>query len=221
MARLRRLAFAGQPHLVQQLGHRARPVFVDEDDRRSFLEALGEVVRQEQVALHGYALCDNEVRLLATPSTDDGLSRTMQALGRRHGARYNRRHGHVGSLWAGRFRACAAEPDVWALRCLRWIEQADSKSSSAAHHLGRHRDALVSELPAYWALGNTPFEREAAWAKLLEHVLTASEMAEIESASRRGWPLGGERYKHLLALARGRPVAPQRVGRPLKIAVPK
>jgi putative transposase len=221
MARLPRLAFAGQPHLVQQLGHRGQVVFVDDDDRRAFLEALGEVARQERVALHGYALCHSEVRLLATPSSDDGLSRTMQALGRRHGARYNRRHGQVGTLWAGRFRACAAEPDAWALRCLRWIEQAESGASSAAHHLGRSSDWLISELPAYWALGNTPFDREAAWARMLEHALTALEDSAIQAAVGRGWPLGGDRYKHGLARSTSRALAPKRVGRPAKLAVPK
>ena len=53
MARLPRLAVAGQAHLALMLGHSAQPVFVDDDDRRQFLAALRESALQHGVAVHG------------------------------------------------------------------------------------------------------------------------------------------------------------------------
>ena len=45
--------------------------------------------------------------------------------------------------------------------------------------------ASVPPASAYWLLGNTPFEREAAYAALLESPLPAGEQARIEATTDR------------------------------------
>jgi putative transposase len=173
--------------------------------------------------VHGYALLDNEVQLLVTPASAEGLSRAMQALARRHGARFNQRHRHTGTLWSGRFRASVVDPDRWVAICLRYIETAHIRAgapdsqrrwSSAPHHLGMRRDPLVHEHAAYWSLGNTPFDREAAWATLLECPLAPRETAAVEAALRSGWPLGGEPFRTELARRIVRRLTPLPAGRP-------
>jgi putative transposase len=56
MARPQRLFLPGHPHHVIQRGHNQGPIFLDDDDRRSYLHHLGEVARESRVAVHAYAL---------------------------------------------------------------------------------------------------------------------------------------------------------------------
>ena len=99
-----------------------KPCSVDDEDRRQYLAALQEAARAHGVAVHAYALLDNQVQLLLTPPTEAALSRMMQALGRRYVAAFNRRHGRSGTLWEGRFRAAVVQPGAHALQSLRLID---------------------------------------------------------------------------------------------------
>lgn len=227
MARQPRLAAAGHVHHVLQRGHNEQAVFLDDEDRGAFVALLRHAASAEQVAVHGYVLLDNEVQLLVTPPGARSLSRLMQAVGRGHGARFNRRHGHVGTLWAGRFRASIIEPDRWLLRCLCFVEGTASRSrdavagavapwSSAPHHLGLRREGMLSEHAAYWSLGNTPFERESAWRQLLERGLTDTDTVRIARALRTGAVLGGTDFQKQLAAETGRSVVSRPVGRPAR-----
>jgi putative transposase len=227
MARLPRLALADQAHLVALVGHGAQPVFVDDEDRRAFLAALREAALQHRVAVHAYVLLADHVHLLATPATDGALGALMQGLGRRYGAAFNRRHGRRGTLWAGRFRASVVQPGAPLLDAMLFIDHhavrsalaeqaADHAWCSARQHLGLASDPLITECSAWWALGNTPFEREAAYRQLLAEGLAAPRAAALADAGRQGWPLGDTAFLAGLAQQTARPVQPRRRGRPTK-----
>jgi putative transposase len=80
MARLPRLAVAGQAHLVTLAGAPGVPVYVDDADRRALLDALREAALQHQVAVHAHVLADDHLHLLVTPPTAAALGALMQAL---------------------------------------------------------------------------------------------------------------------------------------------
>lgn len=225
MARLPRLALTGQAHLVALHGHSGQPVFIDDDDRRNFLAALRESALQHAVAVHAYVLLDNHVHLLLTPATGAALGALMQGLGRRYGAGFNRRHGRQGTLWAGRFRATVVQAGANVLDAMLFIDHhpvrtgavllaQDHAWSSARQHLGLLRDSLITEAGAWWALGNTPFEREAAYRRLLDDGLSAGRVAQLTEAGHKGWPVGDSQFLSGLALQTSRPVQPRRRGRP-------
>jgi putative transposase len=225
MARLPRLSVAHQPHLVVQRGHNLQPFVLDDEDRRSYLDALRDAALVHRVAVHGYALVDTEALLLVTPEAPGSLGRMMQGLGRRYVSTFNRRHGRVGTLWEGRFRNTVLESERFFLMGLRHVELAPVRAglasdpvayrwSSAAHHLGRLRDPLVSDHPLFWTLGNTPFEREHAYRLWLEQGESASEQAALREAALKGWALGSEGFAAAVAHATGRPAQPRPRGRP-------
>jgi putative transposase len=231
MARLRRLVLPGQVHHLVHRGHNAQPVFVDDEDRRDYLAALLGAARANAVVLHAYALVDNEVQLLLRPPNESALSRTMQALGRRYVAGFNRRHGRSGTLWQGRFRAGVVQDGAHVLESLLLIDTLaarrvpavlppESVWSSAAHRLGLRRDPLVTDPPEFWRLGNTPFEREAAYGALLAQGLDATLAQRIEHAAANGWALGAPEFLAQVASALGRPVRPRARGRPPRRAGP-
>jgi putative transposase len=227
VARLPRLAVAGQAHLVSLYGHSAQAVFVDDEDRRQFLAALRESALTQRVAVHAYVLLDDHVHLLLTPASADALGALMQGLGRRYGAGFNRRHGRRGTLWAGRFRATVVQPGAPLLDAMLFIEHHPVRSGlvaaaqdhpwcSARHHLGLVRDPLITECSAWWALGNTPFEREAACGRLLADGLAPARVATLADAGRKGWPVGDAGFLNALAQQSPRPVQPRPRGRPRK-----
>ncbi len=216
MARLPRLVLPGHAHLVIQRGHSARPVFVDGQDRAAYLDALFEAAAAEPVQLHAWALLDAEVRLLATPGTATALSRVMQALGRRYVSTYNRRHGHAGTLWDGRFRCAVVEPGATRLAVLGLIDGSSNEPgiTTAAQRLGGPRNALLIDPPEYWQLGNTPFEREAAYRRRLAEELPAATASAMRRAALGGWAVGAQGYAVSLAGLTPRPVQPRPRGRP-------
>jgi putative transposase len=225
MARLPRLALADHLHLVVQQGHNGRAVFLGDADRQDFLAMLNDAARAQQVAIHAYVLLDTEVRLLATPGQDDSLGRLMQALGRRYVSAFNRRHERTGTLWNGRFRSCVLQASAWLLPATLVLESlpvragvvaqaGDWRWSSARHHLGRERSALINEHSVYWHLGNTPFERELAHANLLSEGAPTSHVETLDAAVRGAKVCGDIAFRGEVAQRLVRPVQPRRRGRP-------
>jgi len=226
MARLVRLSLAGLPHHVMQIGNNRQPIFLDDEDRQAWCGHLREASLVARVDIHAYVLLDNHIHLLATPrERAEGLSTMMQSLGRRYVAAFNRRHGRSGTLWEGRFRASLVDPEEQLLPCMRYIDThpqrsglcsdpADYRWSSCAHHLGRRRDPLIVDHARYWALGNTPFEREGAFRGFLEEGVTAREAQAISTATRRGWPIAGQEARARLSAQLGCDIAPRPRGRP-------
>lgn len=231
MARLPRLAQAGlTQHLIHR-GNNRQPIVLDDEDRRTLLAALQECAATHKVAIHAYVLMDNHLHLLLTPSTDEGLGRMMQSLGRRYVAAFNRRHGRSGTLWEGRYRAAPLEPSLHLLPAMRCIElnpvraglvlgPADYPWSSCQHHVGQRRDPLVSDPAAYWALGNTPFDREMHYRRWLDEGSSEAEQQALIDSALKGWPLGSPKFLAELAKTALRPVSPRPRGRPPGSAKP-
>lgn len=236
MARLPRLAVPGQAHLVLHRGHGARVLFADDDDRSQALQSLREAIGSWSVALHAYALLRDRVWLLLTPSTATALGRLLQSFGRAYTARFNHRHGGRGTVWAGRYRSTVVEPGPTLQDVLVFVDQSpmaaglaaaagDWPWSSAGHHLGTTRDPLLTPAAAYWDLGNTPFERAAAFGALMAEPLLPSRELQIAAAAEKGWALGSAAFMAQLARAVERPLQPRPRGRPRvphrNLSVPK
>jgi len=227
MARLPRLVIPGQLHSLIACGHNDQAVFRDEDDFHAFLQWLRDAALQADVALHAYALLPNRVQFLATPAQEVGLSKMMQAVGRQYVPYFNLKYDRSGSLWEGRFRATVIEAEVYFTACAHLIEYqpvwtglvAEANAyrwSSYAHHIGSHKDALITDHPGYWALGNTPFDREAAYKRLCESPPTAQLAAMIEQCTQKAWVLGSDNFTRELEKQTTRRLKPARRGRPAK-----
>lgn len=230
MARLPRLSIAGLPHLVDQVGHNGRAVFLDAADRAAYRAALAQASMECGVAIHAYCLSGSRVLLLVTPRDPGSLSRMMQRLGRRYTAEFNRRHGGSGTLWAGRFRATVLEPRSGLLAGMCHVESDAAlagdatapdgeRVSSVAHHLGLLVDPLVSDHALFWSLGNTPFDRHAAYRLLVLQPLPEAQRRLFDDAVRKGWAVGSEAFIAELAAVSARRLLPLSPGRPRKAAL--
>ncbi len=212
MARPSRLAIAGQAHHVTQRSVGQQPAFIDDIDRATYLSDLRQAARDCQVTLQAYVLMTDHVHLVATPSRREGLGQMMQRIGRRYVAYFNRRHQRSGALWDGRFRAAVLDPEQFVLCCLAHIERNPLRHrlverpeewpwSSVAHHLGLACDPTLVNPPAYWQLGNTPFERESAYRHLLEGLREDDpDVQRLRTASRSGRAVGSEAFLRQMRL---------------------
>jgi putative transposase len=216
VARLARLVVPGQAHLLIQRGVGGHQVFVDLQDRRAYIGALRFAAAAEGVQIHAYALLDTEVRLLATPAEAAALGRMVQALGRTYVSAYNRRHGRSGTLWDGRFRCAVVEPGSTRLAALLWVDGATTEvgAGSAAHRTGRAPDPTLVDLPEFWQLGNTPFEREAAYQGRLDAGMAMSMAESLRHAAMGGWAAGSASFAASLTAEASRPALPRARGRP-------
>lgn len=227
MARLPRLTLPGYPHHVIHRGNNRQAVFVDRQDREMLLESLVEQARACDVAVHAYVLMDNHFHLLATPRTAAGLPLLMQAVGRRYVRAFNQRHGRTGTLWEGRYRSTVLDPARYLLACMAYIDlnpvraglvadPAEYPWSSHAHALGLRPDRLVTPHALYWALGNTPFAREASYGALVQAGLAEQECRRITDATLSGWALGDADFAASLQAQTERRVTKAQAGRPRK-----
>jgi putative transposase len=219
MARLPRLVLPGEAHYLILRAHSglgALGLCADAADRSACLGALQEAAAAEQVHIHAYALLPTELHLLATPELATGLSRLVQALGRRYGGAYNRRHGRRGTLWDGRYRCGVVQAGATRLNVLRLIDALSPEpgATSAGHHTGGPRLALLRDLPEIWALGNTPFEREAAYRTVLAQGLPPGVADGLRQLALGGWAAGSAAFAADVAAASARPASPRPRGRP-------
>ncbi|MDB5772025.1 MAG: transposase [Burkholderia sp.] len=228
MARLPRLIVPNQPHHVIQHGNDRQQIFRDAADHAIFLNWLREASRQFKVAIHAYALMPDHLHLLATPSDESGLGRMMQWIGRHYVPYFNQKYGRSGTLWQGRYKATVIESERYFMACSAYIElnpvrtgltyaPQDYPWTSYAHHVGIHLNPVITDHALYWALGNTPFSREAAYRNLLEQGLTADEVLAVTEATRKGWALGSDKYKAQLEKTINRRVQPAKRGRPARL----
>ena len=229
MARLPRLTAAGFPHHVIQRGNDRRLIFVDDADREQYLACLANVTAPLGLALHAYVLMPNHAHLLVTPRMAGDVGRAIQALGRRYVRWFNDRHRRSGALFEGRYRASVVEADRYLLACMRYIElnpvraqlcqlPLEFRWSSHRHHVGIATDPYVTDHPVYWGLGNTPFDRQAAYARLFNLPTEAAELDLIRHATHGGWLLGSS--ANVAGLSRGRRALAGRAGRPKRPADP-
>ena len=225
MARLPRLTLAGYPHHVIQRGNNRQLIFASADDHRYFLGLLQHHAKTFKVDLHAYVLMDNHFHLLATPQTDTGLPQMMQAVGRSYVRYFNDLHGRTGTLWEGRYRSTLIQTERYLLSCMAYIDlnpvragmvaQArDYPWSSHAHYVGQQANALLTPHALFWALGNTPFAREAAYAELVHAGVSAAEKDELTRTALTGWALGDAQFVATLQKRTPRRVLPKPAGRP-------
>jgi putative transposase len=227
MARLPRLTLSGYPHHVILRGNNRQEIFLSVADREFMLSVLAEEAKQHGVEVHAYVLMSNHIHLLLTPQRDQALPRMMQALGRRYVRHFNLRHGRTGTLWEGRYRSSLIQTERHLLACMVYLDlnpvraglvadPAEHPWSSHGHYTGARVDKTLTPHAMYWQLGNTPFDREAAYTDLVRAGLSANQVGALTQATLSGWALGDEGFKRGLQSLTERRVSPGRAGRPLK-----
>jgi REP element-mobilizing transposase RayT len=112
--------FSGALYHVISRGNRKQGIFLDEKDLEKFLAYLSDYKERYTFQLYAYALMKNHLHLLLEVK-DISLSRIMQSLLYRYTRYFNWRHGEVGHLFQGRYKAILCDKDAYLLELVRYI----------------------------------------------------------------------------------------------------
>ncbi len=108
MPRCVRIEFAGAFYHVMARGNRREAIFLDDEDRGLFVQALGEACAMTGWRVHGWVLLSNHYHLMIeTP--EPNLVAGMQWLQNTVTRRFNVRHRAWGRVFGDRYKAVAVE----------------------------------------------------------------------------------------------------------------
>jgi REP element-mobilizing transposase RayT len=111
MPRLPRAEFECGLYHVYSRGNRRQPIYLDDKDRRRYLNLLERVTLRMRWRCLAFCLMGNHVHMLVETRTPN-LGFGMQRLHSTYAAYFNARHEQVGHLFQGRFKAPPIESDV-------------------------------------------------------------------------------------------------------------
>jgi putative transposase len=214
-------------HLVQR-GHDRAEIFRDDTDRKTYLESFLQAAAAFGLRVHAYCLLSVESHWLATPLRANSMADVIQQVGRSYVRRFNSRWSRRGTLWEGRYRTYWVDEPAFGLVVQRAIETLPVREnlairpqdwawSSALAHLGHRPDPRLSPLPSYWALGNTPFEREARYPTLLDQPVHEEAWRHIQKGLTSGRPWATEQTLDSLPLEERSRWQSRPRGRPTKL----
>lgn len=134
MPRRARLDAPGTLHHVIVRGIEKRRIVDDDQDRRKFVERLGQLCEDMLTPVYAWALMPNHAHLLLR-SGPEGLSALMRKLLTGYAVRYNKRHQRHGHLFQNRYKSIVVEEDGYFRELVRYI------------HLNPLRAQIVDSLP--------------------------------------------------------------------------
>jgi putative transposase len=120
MTRPLRLEIPGALYHVTSRGDRRSAIFVNENDRYAWLEILGKVCERCNFVVHAYCQMENHYHLMVE-TIEANLSQGMQQLNGAYTQNFNRRHGLVGHVLQGRYKAVLVQKDSYLLELCRYI----------------------------------------------------------------------------------------------------
>lgn len=220
MPRLPRFNIVGFPYYIFHKQNNTKNIFVDAQDFSFYIQKLYEYSNQEYVSIHAYTLARGQVHLLATPKKENGISEMMQHLGRSYARYFNKRYGHRGSVFQGRYRSTMVEAENYLLICQQHIEclpkqfnlcsnPADYTWSSYRHNALGEKDILLTFHEAYLRLGCTKDERAAAYRQLFNSKSVGQPFKILNNPTNNSWVLGNKEFRSLIETRYSRQAIPK------------
>jgi len=173
VARQLRTEYEGAIYHVMNRGDRREAIFLDDIDRRRFLQTLGETCERADWQVHAYCLMGNHFHLvLETPKPT--LVAGMKWFLGTYTQRFNVRHQMRGHLFAGRYRSLLVdEGDDFYLRVVCDYVHLNPIRARMLEEGKSLEDYLWSSFPEYLK----PVGKRAGWLRvdrlLVEHGIAA------------------------------------------------
>ena len=165
MSRPLRIEFAGAVHHVTSRGDRRENIFVDDADRAALMAVVAQGLGRFDAQMLAYCLMGNHYHFVLHTRRPN-LSLLMRHVNGVYSQHFNRRHGLVGHLLQGRFKAILVDRDAYLLEVCRYVE------------LNPVRAGLVDD-PAAWP-----------WMSYTSHVGLVAGPAWLDTPGLHGYLLG-------------------------------
>ena len=177
MGRALRIEVPGGIYHVGSRGNRGCQIYMDNEERETFLRIFGRLSKRHGWSLGTYCLMTNHYHLLVeTPDAD--ISVGMQLLNGQYAQAFNRRHGYEGHLFERRFAAQLVESDWHLLEVCRYIvlnpvraglcsHPAEWRWSSYRATVGRARRPRFLSVELLGMFGSSPENAIAAFEQFV------------------------------------------------------
>jgi REP element-mobilizing transposase RayT len=133
MPRQSRIDAPGAFHHVIGRGINRQKIFLDDDDRRNFLDRLATLLTDSGIRCLAWAMLDNHFHLLLRTGTGS-VSTLMRRLLTGYAVSHNRRYNRSGHLFQNRYKSILCQEDPYLLELVRYI------------HLNPLRAGMVSDM---------------------------------------------------------------------------
>ena len=214
-------------HIIQR-GNNRDPIFLAEEDYRTYLDWLSEALEWHGCALHAYVLMTNHVHLLMTPKSKEGISLTIQYVGRRYVPYMNHQYRRTGTLWEGRYIASIVDSETYLLTCMRYIElnpvragmvisPAEYPWSSYLSNAYAKSNSIFVPHNQYLALGIKEKDHLKAFRELFRSYIDEEDLHMMRCCCQTGTPLGNDRFREKIERMLQTNVGQARRGRPKKL----
>ena len=202
MARAWRIEYDGALYHVLSRGNQRQAIFVDDEDRRLFLERLSEIAARFEVECFAYVLMSNHYHLLLRTRRAN-LSKAMQWLGVAYSSRFNLKNHCSGHLFQGRFKSMLVENDAYLLQLSYYIHRNPLRagmvkrladypwSSYLVYAYGKERPEWLNTEVILSQMVNAP-DRNQAYRENMQKY--AKEESRVWEDLKHGIILGSERF---------------------------
>lgn len=172
MSRPLRLELAGATYHITVRGDRREAIYCDDEDRRLHLAVIAHALDRFEGILVAYCQMSNHFHLVLHTRRAN-LSRLMRHVNGVYTQSFNRRHGLVGHLFQGRFKAILVDTDAYLLALCRYVE----RNPVAARLVAKPEDWVWSSCRAHIGLIDTPkwLDSAALYGQLLGHPAISSD----------------------------------------------
>ena len=127
----RQLADSGIHHVMLR-GVNRQDVFLDEDDRRCFLQCLDAAKELSGCSVLAYCLMTNHVHLVIQVRSEP-IGQVIKRLGVRYVYWHNLKHNRVGHLFQDRFKSRPVDDDSYLVTLLRYVWNNPVKAGLVSH----------------------------------------------------------------------------------------
>lgn len=121
MSRPLRIELPDGLYHVTSRGDRREPIFEDDVDRSRLIEIVDQAMARFDAVAHAYCLMGNHYHFVLQ-TRQANLSRLMRHINGVYSQAYNRRHGLVGHLFQGRFKAIHVDRDAYFMAVCRYVD---------------------------------------------------------------------------------------------------
>lgn len=224
MGRPLRIEYAGAVYHITSRGNERRDIFLDDEDRITFLRILKDYHDRFGILIHSYVLMGNHYHLiLETPKGN--LLKVMHGINSRYTAYFNRRHNRAGHLYQGRYKAIIIDRDNYLIPLSRYVHLNPVKAnivqmpeqykwSSYPGYIGKSKEDAWIEYS--WVLSKFSENRKKAGNKYKEYVEEGLK-EKIESPLGDIWGQlvlgGGDFREKIMDLLKGQPIGKEIVQR--------
>lgn len=153
MTRPLRIQYPGAMYHISSRGDRREPIFTDDQDRRTWLNTLGEVCDRYDWRCYAWCQMNNHYHIVVE-TLDANLSAGMRFLNGVYTQSFNYRHDLTGHVYQGRYHSTLVDRDSYLLEVCRYVVlnpvRAKLVSNAAQWRWSSHQAVIGVTRPEPW-----------------------------------------------------------------------